>query len=206
MARPGLSAAVGECLGQRGAAHCLRGPCCPPRLPQCPPWAFGAPGRRPRAGSPGTPQTLPQQVLQQLCRASRPRWLAGAARPGGARRLPGPGWPPRASSLRSGRWPGRVQPPPGGRGSWVPTSQVGRPLDSVGDDTCWSDTSRALHLTTRPVKLGTSVRMLWLSSGGFVNVLDVPELGSQPACQTPQPLLTTAWRGSGSQGCIRAGW
>lgn len=28
----------------------------------------------------------------------------------------------------------------------------------------------------------------------FVNMPGVPELGSQPACQTPQPVLSTAWR------------
>lgn len=201
MARPGLSAAVGECLGQRGAADCLRGPCC--RL-ACLGVPVGVWGTRetsargepwdPADSSPAGPAAaLPGVTAPVVGRGCASRRSQAPPPP------PGSGWPPRASSLHSGRWPG-------GRVSRVPTSQVGRRLDSVSDDTCWPDASWALHLTTRPVKWGASVPILWLSSGKFVNVLDVPELGSQPACQTPQHLLSTAWRSSGSQGCVRAGW
>lgn len=74
------------------------------------------------AESLGSPQT---QVLQQLYRdVSVPRSL------GGYRVPEEPGVPAACYGL------GRVQPPPGGRGSRAPTSQRRQRLDGVGDDIC----------------------------------------------------------------------
>lgn len=135
MVRQGLAAAAGECTGTAGLRRLS-----PRRLPSALPASMFPPGRlRPRgdvraAGRLGFPQA---QVLHRRCRdVTVPSFVDwGRA----SRRSEAPLRPSVAPACRQpAQQPGRARLSPRRRGSRVPTSQLRRRLDGVGDDTCLS--------------------------------------------------------------------